>query len=61
MEENELYIFPKLAKKKLNLAKETFQTVYIYGMTGFGKNIAYNALFCKAELYLHRCQDGNVV
>ena len=29
MEENELYIFPKLAKKKLNLAKETFQKVYI--------------------------------
>ena len=47
MEENELYIFPKLAKKKLNLAKETFQTVYIYGMTGFGKTSLVTHYFAK--------------
>ena len=37
MEKYEQYIYPKSARQKLKLARETNQTVYLYGMTGFGK------------------------
>ena len=37
MEENEVYIYPKNAKQKLKLARANNQTVYMYGMTVFGK------------------------
>ncbi len=38
-EENEqdVYIYPMQAKRKLRLAKKNLRTVYIYGVTGIGK------------------------
>lgn len=37
MDENKVYIYPKTARRKLSAARKNHQTVYIYGMTGFGK------------------------
>lgn len=53
MEQNRIYVCPERARKKLKTAYDIGQTVYIYGMTGYGKTLlARNFLGKKKYLYL---------
>lgn len=55
---NEIYIKPEEAVKKLKSARNTKQTVYIYGAIGYGKTELIRQFLGRKEYYYFSCQDA---
>lgn len=54
---DEFYLCPKIAAAKLNAARKTRQTVYLYGATGFGKTLLIASYLEKSRYYYFSVAD----
>lgn len=54
---DEFYLCPKIAAAKLNAARKTRQTVYLYGATGCGKTLLIASYLEKSRYYYFSVAD----
>ncbi len=55
--EEELYVRPRIANKKMKAAQTLFQTVYIYGISGCGKTAFIRDYMGKRRYYYYSAEQ----